>query len=155
MVFKTVDNREKVDIIKHTLEVLKKCPYAEIHIGTDSQNNGDKTTYSTVIAYKYATRGVHYIVNIQKVPKIKDKWERLWKEVEKTIDIANYLVENLSVKIELDFDLNIDEKYFSNKLVQAASGWGTSMGYKINLKPDNQIATKAADYHCRQDFSTN
>jgi predicted RNase H-related nuclease YkuK (DUF458 family) len=24
-----------------------------------------------------------------------------------------------------------------------------SLGYKTNIKPDNQIATKAADHHCR------
>jgi hypothetical protein len=24
-----------------------------------------------------------------------------------------------------------------------------SLGYKTNIKPDNQIATRAADHHCR------
>lgn len=148
-VFKTALKKEAVDIVKHTLEIMKECPYVEIHVGTDSQNHGNHTTYSTVIAYRYATRGVHYIVNTQKVPKVKDKWTRLWGEVERTVKVADHLTESVSVKVEIDLDLNIDEKHFSSRLVQAASGWCTGLGYKVNIKPHNQIATRAADHCCR------
>jgi len=51
--------------------------------------------------------------------------------------------------VELDFDYNDDKKYFSQKLVSAVKGWAESLGYKANIKPHNQIATKAADYQCR------
>ena len=148
-VFKTADTRKVVDIAKHTMEELRKCPYVEIHIGTDSQNSGHTTTFSTVIAYRYPSRGVHYIESTQRVPKIRDRWARLWKEAEMTIQTADLLTEQISVKVELDFDFNIDEKYFSSKLVQSASGWASSLGYKVNVKPDNQIATRAADHRCR------
>lgn len=148
-VFKTALKKETVDVVKHTLDIMKNCPYVEIHVGTDSQNHGNHTTYSTVIAYKYATRGVHYIVSTQKVPKIRDKWTRLWKEVEKTIETASILTEKISIKVEVDLDFNIDEKHFSSRLVQSASGWASSLGYKVNIKPDNQIATRAADHCCR------
>ena len=33
-VFRTVQG-ESVDVVSHTLDVLKECPYVEIHIGTD------------------------------------------------------------------------------------------------------------------------
>ncbi len=46
-------------------------------------------------------------------------------------------------------DYNSQDKYFSSKLVQPVVGWAMSLGYKTNIKPDNQIATKAADHHCR------
>jgi len=46
-------------------------------------------------------------------------------------------------------DYNNDEYYMSSKLVSAAKGWATSYGYKVNIKPNKQIATRAADYHCR------
>jgi predicted RNase H-related nuclease YkuK (DUF458 family) len=102
-----------------------------------------------VIAYRFGTRGVHYILHKQKVPKIHDKWTRLWKEAELSIETAEWLSEKINVNIQIDLDYNNDEKYFSNKLIQATKGWATSLGYKVNVKPDIQIATRAADYQCR------
>lgn len=148
-VFKKVNN-QPVDIISHTLDMLKKYPHAEIHIGTDSQNKRKWSKFSVVIAYKLGSRGVHCVVHNYKVKKMRDKWSRLWKEAEDTIEVAQWINKKLpSVKIELDFDYNIDAKHFSNRLVQAAKGWGESLGYKCNIKPDNVIATKYADAQCR------
>lgn len=147
-VFRKV-NGEKVDVVEHTLEILKDCPHTDIHIGTDSQNIADYTSYSTVIAYRFGGRGVHYISHKQKVPKIMDKWTRLWKETEYSIEVAEWLKEKIKVKIQIDLDYNLDEKHFSSKLVQASKGWATSLGYEVNLKPDMQVATRAADYQCR------
>ena len=45
---------------------MKSYPYAEIHIGTDSQNINKETCYTTVIAYRLGSRGVHYIFSKQK-----------------------------------------------------------------------------------------
>ena len=46
-------------------------------------------------------------------------------------------------------DYNSDESFKSHKLISAAQGWANSLGYKVNIKPNNQIATRAADYHCK------
>ena len=147
-VFKKVDG-QVVDIVKHTLSILEECPYVEIHIGTDSQNHRNATVKSTVIAYRYGNRGVHYIVHKEKVEKIKDRWTRLWKEAEMSIGVAELLTQKVKVQVQIDLDYNVDARYFSHNLVMATSGWATSLGYKVNVKPHNQIATKAADHHCR------
>lgn len=142
-------NGEYVDVVKHTIDILKECPYVDIHIGTDSQNVGLNTIYSICIAYRYGTRGVHYIYNRFKLPRIDDKWTKLWKEAEYSIEVAQWLSEKISVDIQIDLDYNNDKKYFSNKLIQAAKGWANALGYKVNVKPNIQIATRAADYECR------
>ena len=129
--------------------MIKKSPYAEIHIGSDSQSVGKKTFYATVIAYKLGTRGVHYILNKKKVSIINDMWTRLWKEAEDSIDTAEWLTKQISVKVEIDMDYNGDENFKSHKLISAAKGWANSLGYKVNIKPNKQIATKAADHHCK------
>lgn len=147
-VFKRV-NGETIDIVSHTLSVLKECPYAEIHIGTDSQNHRSHTWYCTAIAYRYGNRGVHYVYTIKKVKKIRDRWSRLWHEAELSIETAQLLTSKIKIQVQIDFDFNADERFFSNNLVHAASGWATSLGYRVNIKPHNQIATKAADHHCR------
>ena len=56
MLFKDIKGKI-IDPLQHTIEIIKKYPYAEIHIGSDSQSVGKKTFYATVIAYKLGTRG--------------------------------------------------------------------------------------------------
>lgn len=147
-VFKKVDGTI-VNVVEHTLNQLQKDPYLEIHIGTDSQNTGRKTVYSTVIAYRYNSKGVHYIRSTSSIPKIRDMFQRLWKEAEMTIEVAQWLGTQLNVKVQVDFDFNADECFKSSSLVNSTVGWATSLGYKVNIKPDNQIATRAADHSCR------
>jgi predicted RNase H-related nuclease YkuK (DUF458 family) len=148
-VFRTVNGDAIPDVVNHTLGVLKECPWVEVHIGTDSQNHRRSTVYVTVIAYRYGNRGVHYILHKQKVKKIRDKWTRLWNEADYSIEVAEWLTKKVKVQVEIDLDYNSQEKHFSSKLVPPVVGWATSLGYKTNIKPDNQIATKAADHHCR------
>lgn len=147
--FRKVSGELVPDIIKHTSDILIDDPFVEIHIGTDSQNHRRKTVYVTAIAYRFGNRGVHYIYHKHKIKKISDKWTRLWNEADYSIQIAEWLTKQVKVKIEIDLDYNSDEKHFSSRLVQPAVGWVMSLGYKANIKPHNQIATRAADYHCR------
>lgn len=142
-------NGIKVNVVEHTLAQLQESPTVTIHIGTDSQNIGDFSIYSTVIAYRFGNKGVHYIVHRQKIPKIIDMWTRLWKEAELSIETAEWLTQQINVKIQIDMDYNSDEDYKSNRLISAAKGWANSLGYAVNVKPNNQIATRAADYQCR------
>ena len=140
---------ERIDPIAHTLKILKDYPNVQIHIGSDSQNVGKKTRYATVIAYRYGSRGVHYILSKKNEVLLKNMWSRLWKEAEMSIDVAEWLTNQISVRVEIDMDYNSDENFKSSKLISATKGWANSLGYKVNVKPNNQIATKAADYHCK------
>jgi len=66
------------------------------------------------------------------------------------MQVAELLSSNLpGIRFEIDMDYNNDEYFMSHKLVSAARGWARSYGYKVNIKPNKQIATRAADYHCR------
>lgn len=138
-----------VDVISHTLDIMKKHPMLTIHIGTDSQTDGDITTYVTVIAYRYTNNGVHYIYTKNKLPRINDLWTRLWKEAEMSIEVAEWFTSQVNIKVEIDMDYNQDKFWKSNQLIQAAQGWANSLGYKTNTKPDILVASRAADYHTR------
>ena len=138
-----------IDPIDHTRKILKKNPFVEVHVGTDSQSVAKKTQYITVIAYSYGNSGVHYIMKKSGVPQIKDLWTRLWKETELSIDIAEAIKNSLNIIPEIDLDYNENENFKSNKLVNASKGLANSLGYKVNIKPHIQIATRAADYHCK------
>ena len=140
----------KVDPIIHTKKILNKNPFVSIHIGTDSQRWAKKTQFATVIAYRYGNRGVHYILSKVGFPKIKDLWTRLWKEAEMSINVSELITNSLNISVEIDMDYNEDNNFKSNKLVAATKGWANSLGYKVNVKPNIQIATKAADHHCKK-----
>tara|TARA_Y100001949_G_C15954140_1_gene316194 strand:+ start:931 stop:1380 length:450 start_codon:yes stop_codon:yes gene_type:complete len=138
-----------IDPVNHTLSIIKDFPSVKIHVGSDSQNVGKKTNYTSVIAYRLGTRGVHYILSKSSVTIIDDMWKRLWLEAEHSIIVAEWLTKQISVKVEIDMDYNSDEAYRSNKLISATKGWANSLGYKVNVKPNTQIATRAADHHCK------
>lgn len=149
MMFQTV-NGKKVSIINHTEKIIQTNPFIEIHIGTDSHRCYEGVVYVTAIAYRYPARGVHYIYNKVKKPPIKDNWSRLWLETELSLETAEILSSKFpGIRFEIDMDYNDDEYYESHRLVSSARGWASSYGYKVNIKPYKQIATRAADYHCK------
>jgi len=148
LLFKDISGK-RIDTLAHTLNILKKNPSVEIHVGSDSQCVGKQTIYCTVIAYRFGNRGVHYVLSKTAVPLINDMWTRLWKEAELSIEVAEWISKLVPLKIEIDMDYNEDENFQSYKLISAAKGWANSLGYKVNVKPNNQIATRAADHHCK------
>ena len=143
--------KEILDVIKYTQKILADHPDATIHVGTDSQNHRCKTTYATCVCYRYGLRGVHVIYTIQHFkPKLRDRWARLWKEAEMSIELAEWIQNNSSFKVTtIDMDYNQDKHHYSSKLVQAAKGWAESLGYKVSVKPEEQVATRAADHLCQ------
>ena len=148
-IFKTIQGLP-VDVVEHTLEVLKTYPISDIHIGTDSQNLRNKTVYVTVIAFRYGIRGAHYLLYKEIVPKIKDNWSRLFKETELSLEVADWFTSKIKVPVQIDMDYNEDINFeISNRLIPACKGWAVSLGYDVNCKSGEQIATKAADHHCR------
>ena len=148
LLFKDISGK-RIDTLAHTLNILKKNPSVEIHVGSDSQSVGKQTIYCTVIAYRFGNRGVHYVLSKKAEPLISDMWTRLWKEAELSIEVAEWISKLVPLKIEIDMDYNEDENFQSYKLISAAKGWANSLGYKVNVKPHNQIATRAADHHCK------
>ena len=146
-------NGEKLEnvseYVKNYCEEHKELPI-EIMIGTDSQNKGSKTIYSTVIVLYNPGHGGHCIFKRWKTPKEKVRQIRLLKEVEESINIANELVSNGCQKPKyIDIDINPNPKYKSNEVFQTAKGWIESMGYEVRYKTLAALVTSAADWLVR------
>ena len=144
----------KVDLIKHSKKIFqdKFVNYGEdvkVYVGTDSQNKRRKSTYATVVVFRYGHRGAHYIFSRHSVKKIRDRRIRLMRECELSIEIALKLRENGIPVYSIDLDFNKDKKFGSNAVVQAAQGWCEGLGFRANVKPELLLATKAADHLCR------
>lgn len=145
------ENGSLVDILEHVVSQLQTNPDLSIRIATDSQNYGANTVYATAVVFRYGTKGAHYIYLKQRLPRIRNHFNRLYKEGELTIECADYITSNLpTVKIEaLEFDYNNAKKTASTSLVSIMKGWAESLGYRALTKPDIMIASKASDHLCR------
>jgi predicted RNase H-related nuclease YkuK (DUF458 family) len=94
-------------------------------------------------------KGGHVLYAKQRMPRIRDRWSRLWREVELSVALANELQEKGFPKVKfIDLDLNPDPRFKSNDVVRAAVGLVESMGYEARTKPYSLCASYAADKVC-------
>jgi len=105
--FRVMHSGSIIDLDSHVIEVLKNYPDSQLFVGTDSQNITHKTVYVTTIVFRYPQRGAHVVYYKHVQPRIWDMWTRLWKETEKSIELADYLRQELKVPIaQIDMDYN-------------------------------------------------
>jgi predicted RNase H-related nuclease YkuK (DUF458 family) len=147
-VFKSLGNRQVVDLVPYLREVLSGDTKIAIYVGTDSQNIGDCTHYASVIVLHYERNGGHVLYTQEKVAKIRDRFSRLWKEVEFSMEVADFLRENGIEATYIDIDLNPDPVYRSNSVLRAALGFVESKGYSARCKPFAVSASYVADRIC-------
>jgi len=127
---------EQIDPIIHTLDIVnkfqKKWDDLKIYVGTDSQNRRYSTDYVACICYRYSDRGAHFIYTREKVtPRIRDRWTRLWKEVEISVEVAIQLRDSGVNVFRVDLDFNELEIARSSDMVKAARGYVIGMGLTV------------------------
>ena len=116
-----------------------------IYIGCDSQNH-HKTRYATTIILHTPNGGSHIIFREECYPLIMDITTRLWAEVQKSIEVANYLKENGINVTAIDLDYNTKPECQSSNIVKSAIGFVQGMGFGVRCKPDPLPAVYAADH---------
>lgn len=147
--FKTMHSHQTVELLSHVQTLIQDNPEIKVYVGTDSQNYNHTTVFVSTVVLRYSNNGAHVLYQKEKVPKISDRWTRLWEELQRSIELAGYLRFEGGIQIaQIDLDLNSDPKYFSNKLLPAAVGYVQSMGYEAKSKPDLLMATWAANALC-------
>lgn len=141
----------------------------EIFIGTDSQRvrRGRLTLYASVICLYTKGKGAHLIYTrvkrddisptTKKTSMVKGNdpmlYQRLWWEVEYSMQITNYLKDNGVFtecgigQVHLDISANPDNK--SNVVYKSAIGYVESYGYNVRNKPNAPASSYAADFLVR------
>jgi uncharacterized protein len=131
-----------------------------IYVGCDSEHNGNKTRYATVVLIYHIGAGAHFIFKNESVPKVKDMYMKLWGEVERAFTLGEYLETELegSYKrlvpneklVDIDLDLNPNPRWRSNIAYDSGMGFIRSAGYRVRGKPSAWAASCAADLVCRK-----
>jgi predicted RNase H-related nuclease YkuK (DUF458 family) len=151
MIF-TKANGEEVNVKEYIEKYMKRNPTVRIYMGTDAKLKRKKKTYIyvTTICFRHPDNGVHVIhkKDIFKINTIGASiFEKLWKEVEITVDVLTYLLTFLDKsKITVDLDYNVIKKHYSNKVHDNAKGWVSSLGVDVRTKPNAWAASSASDY---------
>jgi predicted RNase H-related nuclease YkuK (DUF458 family) len=149
--FKLSDLQE-VNLKDYLINWLAENPETKIYIGCDSQNHsrGRKTIYATVIVLHRKGNGGHVLFNKSIFPTISSQFERLWKEVELSMEAVSDLESIGLIKPDfVDVDLNPDPKMKSNNLLRAAVGLIESKGINARYKSLSPWAVSVADHICK------
>lgn len=121
----------------------------DIHVGCDSQNYKRYTVYVTTVVFRYPDNGAHVLYRRERVPKITDLWTKLWGETERSVALANLILEECRIRVkQIDLDFNSDPQYPSQKLISASAGYITSLGFEAKAKPNLLMAAWAANVLC-------
>lgn len=144
--FKSLTNNKEVEIISYVKSWLESHPESELYIGTDSQVRGAKTVFATVIVLHEARKGGHVLYSKCNILKMRDMSQRLWKEVEFSLEVAELLTSaGIKKPKYIDIDINPDEKWSSNMMLASALGLIKWKGFEGRSKPDAFCASHVAD----------
>lgn len=145
-----LESGSKVDPLQFTKEILERYPDTKIYIGCDSQNKERVCVYATVIAYRFTyvgtRRGARYIYYKEVVDKTKDKFTRLWGEVERSLGLAVWLRDQGFDIYQIDLDFNEKSNTGSHDMVASGTGYVIGQGFNCTVKPQLQCASRCADH---------
>lgn len=147
IVFRTPQGMIVDDLRQYVRAWLREHPNGKVYIGSDSQVRGDGVKYSTVVCLWNVGYGVWEVYSTVKVPRLNDRFSRLWNEVQRSVEVADMLRDIAQVTVHMDF--NSDPKYPSYKLYDAGMGLVKAMGFEAAGKPHSWAATCGANRHCQ------
>jgi len=145
MKWRKLSDNEEVILSDYLKEWIEKNPMYKIYIGCDSQNVSGRTKFATVIVLHNVGRGGHVLYNKQEFDMIKSNHEKLWREVEFSVEAAKIVMEFNIQPSYIDIDLNPDHNYQSNDLLRSAVGLINSLGLEARPKRMDPWSISIAD----------
>jgi predicted RNase H-related nuclease YkuK (DUF458 family) len=166
------------DLGAYVRDYLAKHDDVKVYVGIDSEQHKRHTTYGMVVILYHDKKGGHLVFKRDnahdpatgKRIKIRDMFQKLWKEVELAEALGSYFeteleghykrftIEELMKRgygahqdklVDIDLDLNPDEgptgKNKSNRVHDAAVSYISGLGYRVRTKPHAWAASCAAD----------
>lgn len=151
--FRHESGLSNIDVVSYARDMVCKHSDIEVYVGCDSQSTRKHIVYATVIAFRFGTRGVHFIYHKHSFDKrkklIKDRWTRLWMEANYTSVVAKHLQDNMVPVHYVELDYNQDPCAGSHTLLKSGIGFLLGLGFRekqVLTKPNVQVAVKAANH---------
>lgn len=152
-IFRTLNDKKIVDLVSYIKDYIKQHPNVEILIATDSQNRKRSTVFGLTLCLYKPKKGGHVLYSRFETNRIKDNYVRLIQEVWTSINLAEYIREELNIKVKwIDMDLNGFDIYDSNRVLRQCLGMCNAYGYESRYKHkpnEPALLTYASDKVCR------
>lgn len=144
--WKTIEGKRIVQPIPELTEALRGIKV--VHIGTDSQQDGQLTRFVTVIVIHTPTKGGRALYTVESVKRIHSLRERLLKEVWMSVATALEVNGMIGADSELlvHVDANPNTKFKSSQHVKELAAMVVSQGFNVVLKPEAWAAMHVADH---------
>lgn len=112
--FKKFGGEKVDDIIEYTKEYIKNNPGVTISIGCDSIQRRKRTVYACTVMFhnKDVKNGAHVLFFRENIDKVRDNHERLHKEAEYALKLAEFFHENLVGSYERSDISEIERKRY-------------------------------------------
>ena len=145
--WKTMENKKIGDLVSLIKKELAEGN-REIHVGSDSQQNGLFTEMVTVVVVLNKGKGGRAFYVREKMTRIKSLRERLMKEVWMSVNVGLELNAHVpeTVGLTIHVDANPNLKFKSSSYVKELTAMVVSQGFKTLLKPESWCASHAADH---------
>ncbi|CAN5406159.1 ribonuclease H-like YkuK family protein [soil metagenome] len=120
----------------------------KICIGTDSEVQGAKVEFATVIVFLREKKGGFMLINNEVTHQIMPIKERLLNEVARSIEISFALcdlLEKHGLDLEVHADINTNPNFKSNPALNEAMGYILGMGFAFKAKPHAFASSCCAD----------
>lgn len=109
--FKKFGGEHVRDVGQYVLDYVTQYPETMVFIGTDSTQLRKQTLYATAVMLYHPGGGAHIVFKRDRVPKIKDLFTRLWKEVEIVKEVAEYIDSTLKGKYKFEWTKDTLREY--------------------------------------------
>jgi predicted RNase H-related nuclease YkuK (DUF458 family) len=144
--WKTGDDKRIKDMYAALTEAIHG--QRTVYIGTDSQQNSQRTEFVTVIVVHEPMKGGRVFYTRESVPRIKSRRERLlkeaWLSVATALEVNPMLAEESTLEVHID--ANPNTKFESSKYVKDMVSMVVSQGFAYKIKPDAWAAMHVADH---------
>lgn len=139
---------EKINFVTVKSEIEASTQESSVYIGCDSVVIGNvMTKFTTVILLHYnSNNGAKCFSQTVKIDRAMSIRERLMREVYFAVEFGLEIVDSVgSRNMEIHLDINPDDRYRSNIVMNEAVGFVSSQGLKVLTKPTSFAATSVAD----------
>ena len=146
---------EKLDNIEeYVKDYYKSHDNIDIMVGTDSQNKGAYTIFSTIIAmYDKGDgnghgHGAHCVFSRWKTRRYKKSeiFDRMTAETQASLNVAMKIRESGVPVKYIDIDISPKEDAGSNVAYASSKGWLESYGFEVRYKTFGPLITTLADW---------
>jgi len=150
----TTGSGEKINFFE-ILQIIKKHHGEKglVFVGTDSFRQSNRCTFVTSIVLLSGAnqRGGRYFILKEIFKQTPSFYNRILKEVEKSINIALKITEICpNVDLEIHLDVSSEEKdEKTSSLATMLRGYAMGSGFKCKLKPYSFAASSVADKHSK------